>query len=366
MNSNTPTSFNLGEATRLRQLLDRNERAAIDTEFMRERTYFSQLCLIQIATPANICCIDPLAEGDRAGIEDSWRAMLDIPWVLHSGRQDIEVIYQTANAMPVSVFDTQVAAGLLGYQPQIGYGNLVSELFDVQLAKSQTRADWSMRPLSADMLQYAAEDVLYLLPAYDTLCEKLDKQNRLDWALQDSADLLQLSLYDINTELAVDRLKGARNLRGRSFNIASRLSTWREHEALRRNLPRQWIMKDNVILEIAVRQPDSLNALSNIEGMPGRTAQRAEQELLAAVRDGLAAPDSHVPTERPTEQQKSMAKKLQARVTKAAEESGVASELIAPRKEITAAAVSDDLSGRVFRGWRAELVGDDLKALLRG
>jgi len=178
----------------------------VDTEFMREKTYFAQLCLVQISTSDAIYCVDPLVEN---GQRKFWEQLLACSWVVHSARQDIEVIYQTAGAMPREVFDTQIAAGLLGMPAQVGYAGLVKDLFDVEMAKSHTRADWTRRPLAEAVLDYAAEDVEYLLPAADILSEGLDKKGRLDWARQDSALLLDPLLYDISGSQAVDRLKGA-------------------------------------------------------------------------------------------------------------------------------------------------------------
>lgn len=149
------------------------QRLGVDTEFMREKTYFAQLCLVQIATSNDIYCVDPLTD---SGTDEFWRQLLATKWVVHSARQDIEVISQTAAAMPSSIFDTQVAAGLLGYPAQMGYAGLVKELFDVDMDKSHTRADWSRRPLRDVFLDYAAEDVEHLLPAFELLSERLENK----------------------------------------------------------------------------------------------------------------------------------------------------------------------------------------------
>jgi len=346
--------------------LSSQSRVGIDTEFMRERTFFSQLCLIQVSIGDDIYCIDPLGESpddSDTSAASFWQTLMQVPWVLHSGRQDIEVVSQSARRFPESVFDTQVAAALLGYAPQMGYAGLVAELFDVQLAKSHTRADWSRRPLSDAVLQYAAEDVLYLLPAYEMLKERLQQLGRLSWAEDDSADLLQPSLYDISPELAVAKLKGAQNLTGSARNAAVRLAAWREQEALRSNRPRQWIVKDRTLLEIAVTQPDSASKLASVPGMAERTARRASSYILAAINESKSDEHEYEPPARPDEKQKTLLKTLQQKVAKCAEGLGVATEIIAPRKELAAAA-NGDLGGRVFRGWRAELIGDDLVELL--
>jgi ribonuclease D len=195
---------------RMGTIIREQTRIGVDTEFAREKTFFSELCLIQIATENMIYCADPMGldgrNEDRA--KAIWQAITRPAWVLHSGRQDLEVIYQTVGVVPEEVFDTQAAAALLGYQPQIGYGNLVKELFDIELAKSHTRADWTQRPLPDELIDYAAEDVQYLLPAYDALTERLKQLGRLRWAIGDSMDLLDLSLYANDATQAINRLCG--------------------------------------------------------------------------------------------------------------------------------------------------------------
>jgi len=339
------------------------ERIAVDTEFLRERTYFAQLCLLQVATPDTIVCLDPLAgAGDQAG---SWKLLADIPWVLHSGRQDIEVVYHSWGLMPTAVFDTQVAAALLGYQPQLGYAGLVSELFGVDLDKSHTRADWSRRPMSEQMLRYAAEDVEYLLPAYERLVQRLDEAGRLAWALEDSADLLDAGLYSTDPNAAAGRIKGAQNLRGTARKIAVRLAIWREREAIRSDRPRQWILKDGVIIAIAERRPSTPAELATIPGLAEKTARRAGAELLTEIRAAESEVGDYQPPLRPNESQKALLKAMQQHVADLAKDLQLAAEIIAPKKDLSAA-VFGDCSGRVFRGWRRELIGGELAALLDG
>lgn len=350
---------------RLETTIKKKSRIGVDTEFIREKTFLAQLCLIQIATEDHIYCADPMGldarSDDRA--RALWQAITGPAWVLHSGRQDLEVIYQTVDLMPSEIFDTQVAAALLGYQPQLGYGNLVNELFDIKLAKTHTRADWSQRPLPDTLIKYAAEDVQYLLPAYDTLTERLDKLGRMEWAVEDSMDLLDVSLYDSDAAKAINRLEGARNLRGRARSAAANLAAWREREALRRNRPRQWIMRDPVLLEIAVSQPDTRKKLSATPGLAGRTAARAGDQLLRALADAENEQCDYEPPQKPDERQKAVLKKMQSQVSDAAKELGLATELIAPKKELSSAMLgSRDL--RIFRGWRREYVGQRLLEML--
>jgi ribonuclease D len=340
-------------------------RIGVDTEFMRERTYFAELSLLQISTETRIFCADPLGnQGDSAAPSDAfWQSLIRPEWVIHSGRQDIEVIFQTSGLMPRAVFDTQIAAALLGYQPQIGYAGLVSELFGVDLDKSHTRANWSRRPLADELLHYAAEDVEYLLPAYEELTARLAKKERFEWAVQDSMDLLDESLYETDPSLAIHRLKGARNLRGRARAAAAALAAWRESEALRRNRPRQWIIRDSALLELAVSAPESLPALRRIDGLADKTVDRVGKELLQILADATHDKSGYLPPSRPDERQKAALREVQQIIAACADSLGLAAELIAPKKELSAAMLGKRDS-RVFRGWRRELVGEDLIGIL--
>lgn len=339
-------------------------RIGIDTEFMREKTYFAELCLIQISTPAQIICADPIGgNGDGKARNEFWEAITEPEWVLHAGRQDLEVVYQAAGRMPRAVFDTQIAAAFLGLQPQIGYAGLVKELFAVDLDKSHTRADWSKRPVADGLLHYAAEDVEFLLPACDELLERLDKANRLQWALEDSQDLLDVRLYEPDPGLAIDRLKGARNLHGRARAAATALASWRESEALRRNLPRQWIIRDNVLIDIAVNAPTSKSDLLRLDGLSEKMVRRLADDLLGIVAKATHDSSGYQPPGRPDEGQKAALKVMQVRVASVADSLGLAAELLAPKKELSAIMLGDRES-RVLKGWRRDLIGDDLLGLL--
>lgn len=341
--------------------LDAHLFLGIDTEFIREKTFFAQLCLVQIATPDRIYCVDPLAGNS---MQSFWEETFRKTWVVHSARQDIEVIFQMSGAMPQALFDTQIAAGLLGMQPQIGYAGLVKELFDVEIPKSHTRADWAQRPLPDALLHYAVEDVEYLLPAYELLAERLDKAGRKEWAEQDSAMLLDESLYGFDETQAIQRLKGARNLRGRRRSAAERLAVWREAEAARRDRPRQWILRDSVLLDIAQKLPGTMPALRGTEGLPAKVANRVGEELLALVAQSAEDNHEYRPPAAPDEQQKKLLKTMQAAVAQSADELGISPELVAPRKELSAAILTGDTDSRVFQGWRRELIGEQLLRLL--
>ncbi len=337
------------------------DRIGVDTEFMRERTYFAQLCLTQVATPRDIWCVDPLAGFPQDGF---WTELLQHEWVLHSARQDIEVVYQSAGTMPASIFDTQVAAALLGFPAQLGYAGLVNELFDVEIHKMHTRADWSRRPLRDEYLAYAAEDVEYLLPAWQLLSEELDRKGRLGWAIEDSSWLLDPTLYDIGDVQAIDRLKGARNLRGRKRAAAARLAAWRESEAINRDRPRQWILRDNALLDIVHRLPRSEHELADIQGVPGKLVRRAGKRLIDEIAASARDENHYDPPRAPDENQKALLKAMQKKVAACADDLGIAAETLASKRELSAVIIGGSRESRLLDGWRAELIGDELRALL--
>jgi ribonuclease D len=341
--------------------LDASPHLGVDTEFIREKTCFAHLCLLQVAVPDRVYCIDPLA---GSPMQAFWDMAFSRTWVVHSARQDIEVVFQSAGAMPRNLFDTQIAAGLLGMQPQIGYAGLVKALFDVDLPKSHTRADWSQRPLPDALLHYAVEDVEYLLPAYGLLAERLDKAGRKEWAEQDSRLLLDESLYALDEAQAIERLKGARNLRGRRRSAAERLAVWREAEAARRNRPRQWILRDSALLEIAQQLPSNMAALRAVDALPAKLVNRAGADLLAIVARSTKDENDYRPPPAPDEQQKKLLKSLQATVKKCADELGISPELVASRRELSALILSGSTESRVFHGWRRPLIGERLLQLL--
>ena len=340
---------------------DQKKYIGVDTEFMRERTFFSQLCLVQISTNDEIYCVDPLSGEDMANF---WQAINASTWVLHSSRQDIEVIYQTAGFIPASIFDTQIAAALLGFAPQMGYAGLIKELFDVELEKAHTRANWTTRPLPEEYLQYAAEDVEYLLPAHEELTTRLDRLGRLQWAESDSRLLLDPDLYDIDPNKAVSRLKGARNLRGRRRTAAVRLAAWREMEALKRDRPRQWILKDNVLIDIAYKLPDTVEELTSIGEIPAKLIHRAGRDILAAVSESTDDTSDYRPPGPPDQEQKALLKEMQAVVAECANDLEIAAETIASKKELSAVIIGDTRDSRVFSGWRDELIGQRLAQML--
>ena len=220
---------------------------AIDTEFVRESTYYPQFCLLQIASPSETYCIDPLS----MSASDLLRSLLSndgITFLLHSARQDLELLWQQLGVLPSKILDSQIAAGLAGFHEQIGYAPLIDTLLGITLSKEQTRTDWSRRPLTADQLHYAADDVTYLIQAYAPLQERLSRLERMDWWQEDSSSLLTPSLYETSNEDAWRKVKGLLDLEPRALARGIQIAHWREEAAKSLDRPRTWILRDETLV----------------------------------------------------------------------------------------------------------------------
>lgn len=363
------------ELSRGLALLSRSDFVALDTEFMRERTYYASLCLIQAATPDACIVIDPLALRE---LQPLWEFLADRSRVkvLHAARQDLEVLSQAMSqgidsaaspgpAIPGPIFDTQIAAGLLGHPAQIGYGNLVSERLGHMLPKGQTRTDWSRRPLSAEQLEYAVDDVHYLAMLYANLREALQSAGRLQWEQEEATELEDPRLYRIEPDDAWRRLKGLDRLRPEQRATAKLLAGWRESRAMLKDRPRGWILSDESLRDIADRLPTTIEGLGSIRSLsPGFIGKRGE-EMLALVAQGKsnAAGEgpSIVPT-RPEPEQTARVTKLMAFVRAEAERQAIAPELLATRRDAEQLVFSGR-SDHLLQGWRREAIGERLVTL---
>lgn len=350
----------------LSERLARAEHVAVDTEFMREKTYYPRWCLTQIALPDGIVLIDVMEPGVGEGLV-ALLSRAPATKVLHSARQDLEVFALADAERPlVPLFDTQIAAALVGFPDQVGYANLVKKRLDVELPKDSTRTDWSIRPLTERQLAYAADDVRYLYELFPLMLAELESRNRRAWAEEDcarvSANFDIASVYAVNDAPA--RVKGRNRLNGRALLAADRLAVWREQAAQRSDRPRRWIMDDRDLTEAAVdmaegrmRQNRRINAL--------REDFRAEVERVAeAVRAVPADQVPRVEDERvPTAEERRKVKQLAELVASRASELGLDSAILARRRDLEAA-VRGDFSGLCFSGWREEAVGGRLRAVL--
>jgi len=343
------------------------EWIAVDTEFLRERTYSARLCLVQVASHDVVAIIDPLAlRGDGLAplVELLDRAALRK--VLHAARQDLEVFHDLEQRVPAPVFDTQVAAAYLGYDDQIGYAALVAALTGVTLDKAHTRADWSLRPLSAAQLQYAADDVHYLRPVYEALHEQLAQRGRLAWVEEDCRRLTEASLYRNDPAEAWRRLRGGADLAPAGQQALCALAEWREREAQSRNLPRAWVLRDEVLFELARHLPETTQGLASIRGLEDSARRRHGEAILASIATARQAEAvERWPRLLPlTPAQNALAKQLMSRIRELAQQLALAPAVMATRRDVERL-VRGAEPAQLFHGWRAELVGPALVALLQ-
>jgi ribonuclease D len=332
---------------------------AIDTEFIREETYYPELCLIQVGADGLIACVDCLAGLDLDALLDSLLRP-DCTWVLHSARQDLEVLWNLRQALPARVIDTQVAASLLGFSPQLGLQDLLAELFDVRIDKGHARTDWSRRPLPAAALAYAFDDVRYLLRAWHALCARLIALGRLEWLEEDCAHLLAEPPVAESTTL-FQRLRGVAALKVHGQCAALALLEWRERRAREADRPRRWILDDDQILRICRALPEDLAALKRIPELPRQLIARSGQELLRAIADSdsLAVRAKVESLLANPNRDSARVAAVRAAVKECAARLEVDATVIATRRDIAALAAGAEL-GAVLPGWRAR----ELRAFL--
>ncbi len=333
----------------------------LDTEFLRERTYRAQLCLVQVSVAEDASCVDPIAVTDLGALASPLTAD-GIVKVMHASRQDLEVLLPAVGLVR-PVFDTQIAAALAGFAAQIGYAELVRRLLGVELAKAHTRTDWSRRPLSPEQIEYALDDVRHLIPLKLTLEERLEKLGRLDWLTEELAGLADERALATEPEEAWRRLKGLRGLDPARQRLARGLAAWRERRAMERDRPRGWILDDAALRELIVRVPRSRTALEAIELVPAGVVRHCGEELLecivaANVPDPAPAVDLR---QRPDPVKSALVKKLGAVNQAAATRLGVSPELLATRRDLERLADGEE-DIPALRGWRRTVIGEKLLA----
>jgi len=348
--------------------LKRSNWLTLDTEFIREETYYPQLCLIQVATDDVIACIDPLAIDDLGPLLDIFYDPTVIK-VLHAARQDLEILHNLRGAPPQNIFDTQIAATLLGQGDQIGYGNLVKAMLDVDLDKAHSRTDWAKRPLSPEQLDYAADDVRYLRDVYKQQLQKLKEMDRLKWLEEDFAQLSKPALYEPDTVDAWQRLKGINRLKGVQLAIVQELAQWREELARERNLPKRWIINDDLLVEIARLRPLSEDKLRHIRGLDDKKITRYGKTLLQLVDKAKAKSNEQWPKldfrPRLSAEQDAMVDILLGMLKLCAHQHHVSPNSLATRKDLELLISGSD-EAALLHGWRHELCGTQLGHLLSG
>jgi ribonuclease D len=332
---------------------------AVDTEFVREDTYHGQLCLVQVSDGATHDCVDALALDPAPLLAFLMRE--PAPKVLHSAGQDLELFVQRGGDCPRPLFDTQVAAALLGHGEQLGYAALVERRLGLAVDKSLSRTDWSKRPLSDAQLAYAADDVRHLAALYPPLREELVARGRLAWLEAECARMADARRYRPDPAGAWRGVKGLGRLPAAAQHLAARLAAWREEEALRRNRPRRWILDDVPVCQLALRKPQTLAALSEIEGVSAKLVQRAGEALLALVNAPVPDAPPLVSEARDTPAQKAKIQSLLELLRARAQAEQVAPTLVATRSDIERLVREGPAAGiPLLSGWRRELVGEEL------
>ena len=342
---------------------------AIDTEFLRETTYYAKLCLLQIATENEVAIIDPFKVGSLTPLAALFEDEAIVK-VFHACDQDIEILYHEIGVAPKPLFDTQVAAALLGHPKQVGYGALVHSICGVTLKKADSFTDWSVRPLSDSQIKYAADDVIYLAKMYGPIVEKLEKAGRLSWLKHDFDELCDPTRFTVDPRKRFRHLKRGNQLTRKQLSAARELAAWREQRAESRNIPRKWVMTDEQIVEICKRESRTIDDLFLVRGVREKLSTRDAREVVALLCKGMDLPEDEWPTtgrsdrnERNVDVEVGL---MGALLHLRAREAGVAPQAIASTSDLAALARGHKEDNELLRGWKYELVGKEFEQLLGG
>lgn len=361
----------IDSAAELQQLcitLRRHPWLTLDTEFIREKTYRPRLCLIQVANPEVVACIDPLAIDDLTPLLD---LLYDpaMTKVLHAARQDLEIFHEMRGDLPQPLFDTQIAATLLGQGDQVGYAALVSEELGIALDKGHARTDWCQRPLSPEQINYAADDVRHLREVYLRQYQRLEAMGRLEWLEEDFDALLDPGLYRNPPELAWHRIKGANRLKGVQLAVLQRLAAWREERAQQLDKPRRWIVGDDQLLDMARLMPLQSGQLDRLRGLEEGTKRRYAEEWFTLIAEAKQIPREQWPVlkEGPRLQstQEPVVDALMALLRSCCDAAQVTPAAVASRRDLERLVLGDS-EVPLLHGWRAAIAGEPLAAFLRG
>lgn len=361
-----------GELAALCDRLRAERFVTVDTEFMRERTYWPELCVVQLAGEHEVAVVDALAEGLDLAPLGALMADANVTKVFHAARQDVEIFLLKFGAVPVPIFDTQIAAMVAGFGDQVSYDGLVRALAGAHIEKAHRFSDWSARPLSPGQIAYAAADVTHLRKVYTALTERLSREGRLDWVAEEMAALADPATYRTDPEDAWERLRPRTHNR-RFLALLRAVAAWREREAQRINIPRQRLVKDETLLEIAATGPETPAELARARGISeGFARGKSGASLLAAIKAAKALPESELP-EAPRERHGGPAPSpalvalLKVLLAAKSEEHHVAPRLIASAEDLdrlASGAATPDLP--LLHGWRREVFGEAALALKSG
>ncbi len=368
MNKDFLTVENEEDLGKLCEQLKGSPWLAVDTEFKRTQTYFPELCLIQVANADIAAIIDPIAITD---LDPFFEVLYDesIIKVFHSGHQDLEIFFNLKGSVPTPIFDTQIAAPLLGYAEQIGYAKLVHQLSGVELGKAFTRSDWKQRPLKQGQLEYAINDVTYLGIAYVQFIEKLEKLNRLAWLEKDFSEMTNPERYQPDPEHIWKKIREAKKLKGKKLAVLQKLAAWREITARKKNRPRNWLMRDDAIVDMAQLLPEDLKSLTKIKGLQDRFVKNHGVELLEIIQSAMKLSPEPIAnisqSKKLTGQQEAMVDALSVIVRLQAQIHEMNPTALASKKELQAFVQNQDES-ILQSGWRKPLIGDALTEFMSG
>ena len=348
----------------------RNPFVSVDTEFLRETTFWPKLCVVQMASPDEAVVVDAIAP--EIDLQPLFRLMADerVAKVFHAARQDVEIFWNLAKLVPAPLFDTQVAAMVLGHGDSISYDQLVQRITGDQLDKSSRFTDWSRRPLSEAQVNYAVSDVTHLVTVYQKLKTDLERSGRTDWVGEEMKVLTSPATYSQEPEHAWQRLK-SRVRKPRDLAVLIEVAAWREREAQARDLPRQRVLKDEAVAEIAMQHPKTPDALANMRFLSrGFERSKTGEAILAAVAAGLARDPKTLPRlqrSRPLSNGASATVELlKVLLRMSAERHGVAAKVLATTDDLEKIAADDDADVAALKGWRRELFGEQALKLKRG
>ena len=341
----------------------------LDTEFVRIRTYYPKLCLVQIAYNSGAGCIDYLQSND---LNKLWQLIFDPKKlkIFHSARQDLEILFLIKNQIPENIFDTQIGAALLGYPPQVGIKQLLKNELNIDISKTETRSDWSKRPLDLKQIEYALEDVNHLLNLHNVLEKKLKAKKRYSWALEDSSRILTNTKEIFNPDSAWKKISGIKNLKNKHQHLAVTLATWREQTAIQMDLPRQWLLSDQALIETAKKEPVSLTRLERI-GIKNRHLKKSQLEQISKLvrqhkenieRVGKLKPKFNKNYK--IHSDPNLLEKLSKIISVKAKELNIFPEVLAGKKDLLALNQKNSNS-KLLTGWRKKAIGAELNELLK-
>lgn len=343
------------------------EWLALDTEFLREKTYYSKLCLVQIEAEGHRACIDPLSIDDLTPLYDLLKNP-DIIKVLHAAHQDLEIFNNLLGQVPAPIFDTQIAAAVLGLGDQMGYARLIEKMLNVTLPKTQTRTDWSKRPLKSAQLEYAIDDVRYLAKIYPKMHEQLVSKDRLKWLDKDFERVENPQTYAIHARERWKKVRGNQVLKRPQLAVLRELAEWREKLAEKTNRPRKWILSDDILLDISRQQPSNKNELMDIRGLSSERVEKNHAIWLKLIQTGSHCKEADMPelprSKKPTPAQNTLIDMLMLVLQIQAKKHGITPMVIASRKQIANMVQSGDST--LSDDWRGAMVNEPFADIIAG